>query len=62
MKIIVFADVHYFAGDLATAIFNKRNKLVQYALPLLDSLAEKARGEHRADICVNLGDIIQDTQ
>ena len=62
MKIIIFADVHYFAGDLETAIFNKKNKLVRYAIPLLDILSEKARDEHGADMCVNLGDIIQDTQ
>ena len=61
MKIIVFSDVHYFAGDLSTAIFNKNKKLVAYALPLLDKLRECAKEEFNADFCVNLGDTIQDT-
>ncbi len=61
MKIIVFADVHYFAGDIETAIFNTDKKLVRYALPMLDKLTEKINNEHMADLAVNLGDIIQDT-
>ncbi len=61
MRIIVFADIHYFAGDLEGAIFNKKKKLVQYALPMLDRLTEKINGEYGADLAVNLGDIIQDT-
>ena len=61
MKIIVFADVHYFAGELESAIFNKKKKLVQYSLPMLDRLTEKINGEYNAAFAVNLGDIIQDT-
>ena len=61
MKIIVFADVHYFAGDIEGAIFDKRKKLVQYSLPMLDRLIEKINNEHQADLAVNLGDLIQDT-
>lgn len=62
MKLTVFADVHYFGGDLETAIFSRTKKLVQYALPLLDALAERVNREYHPDLCVNLGDIIQDTQ
>ena len=61
MKIIVFSDVHYFADDIETAIFNTKEKLVKYALPMLDKLTEKINNEHKADLSVNLGDIIQDT-
>lgn len=61
MKIIVFADIHYFAGDIKTAIFNTKKKLVKYALPMLDKLTEKINNEYKADLAVNLGDIIQDT-
>ena len=61
MKVIVFADLHYFAGDLETAIFNTKKKLVRYALPFFDKLCARA-GDCHADLCVNLGDSIQDTQ
>jgi 3',5'-cyclic AMP phosphodiesterase CpdA len=62
MKILVFADVHYYGGNMETAIFSKTKKLVQYALPMLDTLREKVCAACAPDICVNLGDIIQDTQ
>ena len=61
MKLIVFADLHYFGGDLSTAVFNKRQKLVGFALPIFDTLCERAE-ECGADACVNLGDSIQDSQ
>ena len=61
MKILVFSDLHYYAGDMETAIFNKKRKLVRYALPMLDRLTEVANEEYLPDIVVNLGDIIQDT-
>lgn len=57
MKITVFADAHYFAADIREAIFNKTEKPVRYALPLLDGLIKKTD----TDLAVNLGDIIQDT-
>lgn len=58
MKLIVFADLHYFGGDLETALFNKSRKLVQFALPMLDRITDIVN--ERADACVNLGDTIQD--
>ena len=61
MKIILFSDLHYFAGDIDKAIFNTSEKLVKYALPILDKLIEKANEEAGADIVINLGDTIQDT-
>lgn len=59
MKIAVFADLHYFGGDLETALFNKSRKLVQFALPLLERFSEMLR-EEKVDFCINLGDLIQD--
>ena len=60
MKIIAFGDLHYFAGDIESAVFNRQTKLVQYAVPMLEALTEKNRREHKADLAVNLGDLIQD--
>lgn len=61
MKIILFSDLHYFAGDIDKAIFSTSKKLVKYALPMLDRLTEKANEDYKADIVINLGDSIQDT-
>lgn len=61
MKIIVFTDLHYFAGDIETAIFNTKRKLVKYALPMLDRLTELINNSYKPALVVNLGDSIQDT-
>ena len=60
MRLLVFADLHYFGGDIRTAIFNTEQKQVRYALPVLEHLMDYANGEFGADVCVNLGDLIQD--
>ena len=60
MKILLFADLHYFGGDIRTAIFDTNKKLVRHAMPMLERLIEIANEEFRADLCVNLGDLIQD--
>ncbi len=57
-KIVVFADLHYFGDDIKTALFNTEKKLVQYAEPLLERLSGILQSQ---DLCINLGDIIQDT-
>lgn len=57
-KIIVFSDLHYFGDDIQTAVFNTEKKLVQFAKPLLERLTALI---HTNDLCINLGDIIQDT-
>ncbi len=62
MKIVVFSDLHYFGDDIKKAVFNTEKKLVQYAIPLLDRLIDKVNNDSSADVCVNLGDLIQDTQ
>lgn len=62
MKIVVFAEVHYFADDIKTAVFDTNKKLVRYALPLLEKLTSVINDKHMPDISVNLGDLIQDTK
>lgn len=58
MKILVFADLHYFAGT--EKLFNAKRKLVEFAEPMLDEMIETVRRE-KVDLVVNLGDLIQDT-
>ncbi len=60
MKLIIFADLHYYAGDRETAIFGKTKKLTQYAPSMLEQLIEKVNGEYKPDAVINLGDSIQD--
>ena len=56
MKLTVIADLHYFGGDITTARFDPEKKQVRYALPMLEHLMRTCD----ADLCVNLGDLIQD--
>lgn len=58
MKILVFADLHYFGGE--EKLFNTERKLVEYAIPMLDEFIKLADSED-ISLAVNLGDIIQDT-
>ena len=58
MRILVFADLHYFGDPIETALFNTKQKLVRFAEPLLEKLTALLQAD---DICINLGDIIQDT-
>lgn len=60
MKLLIFADLHYFGGDIQTAIFNTEQKQVRYALPLLAHLIRHTNEKFGANVCVNLGDLIQD--
>lgn len=58
MKIIVFADIHYFAGTREQ--YKSTTKLVHHGLPVFKALIKKINEEHKPDFCVNLGDSIQD--
>ena len=58
MKILVFADLHYYGGDISQ--FNSEYKMVEFAVPMLEQLIETASRED-VSLVVNLGDIIQDT-
>ncbi|MBR6794327.1 MAG: metallophosphoesterase [Clostridia bacterium] len=60
MKLIIFTDLHYYAGDRETAIFGKAKKLTQYAPSMLEQLVEKVNHEYKPDAVLNLGDSIQD--
>lgn len=60
MKLIIFTDLHYYAGDRETAIFGKTKKLTQYAPSMLDQLIDKVNNEYKPDAVLNLGDSIQD--
>lgn len=57
MKILVFADLHYYGGDVKN--FNSERKLVEFAVPILNELIQTAQREQVCAV-VNLGDIIQD--
>ena len=46
MKLIAFSDLHHYAGDRESAIFNKTGKLTQYAMPMLTELIERVNGEY----------------
>lgn len=60
MKLILFADLHYYGGDRETAIFGKTKKLTQYAMPMLEQLIERVNRDYKPDAVINLGDSIQD--
>ncbi len=56
-KIIIFSDIHY--RDEKPDYTNR--KLTEYAIPLLYKLANKINNEFKPDLCINLGDLIEDT-
>ncbi len=56
MKLLIFGDLHYFGGDISTARFDPEKKQVRYALPMLEHVMKACD----ANVCVNLGDLIQD--
>ena len=60
MKLIVYADLHHYSGNRETAVFNKTQKLTQYAMPMMDELIDKVNNQFRPDAVINLGDSIQD--
>lgn len=55
-KLIIFSDLHYRDEKP----INNR-KLTEYAIPILYKLADKINNEFKPDICINLGDLIEDT-
>ena len=60
MKLVVFTDLHHFAADLKTAVFNTKRKLTPYAMPMLAELVDLVNNDLHPDAVVNLGDTIQD--
>ncbi len=57
-KLVIFSDLHY-RDEKPT--YNNR-KLTEYAIPILNKLANRINNEIRPDICFNLGDLIEDTE
>ncbi len=58
MKILVFADLHYFGGERKG--FNAKRKLVEYAEPMIEEF-KRISAHENVSLVINLGDIIQDT-
>lgn len=56
MKLVVFSDVHYMDRD-----YHGTRKLTEYCIPVLDELIDRINNEIKPDVCICLGDIIQDT-
>lgn len=56
MKLVVFSDVHYLDRK-----YHGTRKLTDYCIPLLDELTRRINDEIKPDVCICLGDIIQDT-
>ena len=49
MKLIAYTDLHHYAHDRESAIFNKTGKLTQYAMPMLFELIDKTNNEFKPD-------------
>lgn len=56
LKLCIFSDIHYIDKEPQWV---KKQKLVEYAEPLLEDLIIKVNDEIKPDICVHLGDMIQ---
>lgn len=56
-KLIIFSDLHY--RDEKPEYSNR--KLTEYAIPILYKLTDKINNVFKPDICINLGDLIEDT-
>ena len=59
MKMVVFSDIHYLDRKYEG---NGNRKLTEYSLELLDKLIKKINDEIMPDVCINLGDLVQDTK
>lgn len=56
LKICIFSDIHYIDKNPEWKV---KQKLVEYAEPLLDKMILKVNEEIKPDICIHLGDMIQ---
>lgn len=59
-KLIIFSDIHYLDKRPEELDFNLRRKLTQFSIPIVDELT-KCINVYKPDICVCLGDLIEDT-
>lgn len=58
LKLVVFSDLHYLDNNHSEQ-YNR--KLTSLAVPLFEKLKNKINNEIKPDICVYLGDLIEDT-
>lgn len=59
MKIVAFSDLHYLDVNHKE---KTNRKLTNLAMPILDKLINEINENIKPDICVNLGDLIEDTE
>lgn len=59
MKIVVFSDLHYLDDNHKE---RTNHKLTNLAMPVLQRLIDEINQNIKPDICVNLGDLIEDTE
>lgn len=60
MKMIVFSDIHYM-NDRKCEEYDNR-KLTEYSTILVNKIIDKVNNEIKPDVCLHLGDLIQDTK
>lgn len=58
LKLVIFSDLHYL-DEQHEEQYNR--KLTKLAIPLLEKLEEKINNNIKPDICIYLGDFIEDT-
>lgn len=58
LKLVVFSDLHYL-DDKHNEQYNR--KLTKLSIPLLEQLKEEINNNIKPDICIYLGDLIEDT-
>ena len=59
MKIVVFSDLHYLDRRCEDG---GNRKLTECSIPLFKLLLDKVNNEIKPDVCIHLGDLIQDTE
>ena len=59
MKMILFSDLHYLDDNHKE---KTNRKLTKLAIPVIEKLIYEINQKIKPDICVNLGDLIEDTE
>ena len=59
MKMILFSDLHYLDDNHKE---KTNRKLTKLAVPVIEKLIYEINQKIKPDICVNLGDLIEDTE
>lgn len=58
LKLVIFSDIHYLDGDHKEE-YNR--KLTNLSTPLIEKLIDEINNKIKPDICICLGDFIEDT-